>query len=376
MIERPSIAIVGAGPAGLTAANVLDRSGWRFEVFEVEQSIGARDQGGSLDLHPQEGQLALEKAGLLDAFFAVARHEDQEQRVYDYRTAHLIREIIPEPGKGDRPEIDRLLLRTLLLELLPEGSVRWNAPINKVQAQPDGRYMLHSATGVMGPFDLVIGADGAYSKVRAALTDVRPNDTGVAFAELWLSDVDRLHPDHSALVGHGMMISLHDGAGIIAQRNGNETIRVYAAFRTTPGEGGWPTVSLSNVTKDTLRARFAGWAPSLVSLITDADAIVAVRPVVSLPPGLRWPQRDGLTLVGDAAHVMPPLGVGVNLAMLDAAELAEALIGSVDWRQAVREYEKVMLDRAERISVHCNAAFDEMYSEAGAQAVIDNLDGR
>jgi 2-polyprenyl-6-methoxyphenol hydroxylase-like FAD-dependent oxidoreductase len=83
-----------------------------------------------------------------------------------------------------------------------------------------------------------------------------------------------------------------------------------------------------------------------------------------------------LTLVGDAAHVMPPLGVGVNLAMLDAAELAEALIGSVDWRQAVREYEKVMLDRAERISVHCNAAFDEMYSEAGAQAVIDNLDGR
>lgn len=113
--------------------------------------------------------------------------------------------------------------------------------------------------------------------------------------------------------------------------------------------------------------------PALLSLIADADRIAAVRPIVALPNPLGWPSRPGLTLLGDAAHVMPPLGVGLNLAMLDAAELAEALIGSTHWRDAVTLSERNMLARAEPLAASIGAAFQDMFSAQGEQTLLDNM---
>lgn len=374
MPQPLAIAIIGAGPAGLTAANVLQRHGWRADIFEADAALGARDQGGSLDLHPGEGQLALHKAGLFDAFMAVARHEDQEQRLADHATGELLREEIPEPGAGDHPEIDRVVLRELLLQRLAPDTVRWGVRLHEVVARPDGRYDLRCQDGLAGPYDLVVGADGAWSKVRAALTPVQPAYTGVTFVELWLTDVDRRHPEIARRVGHGTYFSMHGGAGIVAQRNGNATLRVYAAIRTSPEETDRPDLALAGMTREDLLARFPGWAPSLLAMIRQADRIAALRPIVALPPGTRWPHRAGLTLVGDAAHVMPPLGVGVNLAMLDAAELAEALVGGGDWRAAQQRYEARMLDRAGEIAVQCAQSFEEMFEEEGGLALQAQLD--
>jgi 2-polyprenyl-6-methoxyphenol hydroxylase-like FAD-dependent oxidoreductase len=356
-MQHPSIAIIGAGPAGLTAANILHRAGCGVEVFEGDASLTARDQGGTLDLHPDSGQLALVKAGLLDDFLAQARHEDQEQRVADYATGALLREEIPEVGTGDRPEIDRVLLRQLLLRPLPDELVHWGVRVEAVTALADGRHELRL--------------------VRAALTEAQPVYSGVTFVELWLNDVDARHPELAKLVGHGSMYALHGGVGIIGQRNGGDTVRVYAAFRTRPEETDRPDRVLADITKTELLERFKGWAPSLTALITDADRVAAVRPIVALPTEtLRWEQRDGLTLVGDAAHVMPPMGVGVNLAMLDAAELAEALVTAQDWRQAVRDYEDVMLARAAETAVECNQAFADWFAADGEQALLDDMEAR
>ncbi len=374
MSQQPSIAIVGAGPGGLTAANVLSRHGWRFEVFEADPSVASRDQGGSLDLHPEDGQVALERAGLLDAFLAVARHDDQEQRVRDFATGSLLREEIPEPGAGSRPEIDRSVLRDLMLAPLASQAIHWGVRIDEVVARADGRHVLKSGAGTFGPFDLVIGADGAWSKSRSLLTEVRPTYTGVSFVELWLGDVDRQHPTLSALVGRGTMFSLHGGAGIIAQRNGNASIRVYAAIRTRPQESDRPDKVLANIGKDQLLARFGGWAPSLLALISESDRIAAVRPISSLPLPLGWLHRDGLTLVGDAAHVMPPLGVGVNLAMLDASDLAVALVSHDDWRLAVHRYEKLMLERSTPMAEQIAQGFAEWFGSEASQAVLDDMD--
>lgn len=376
-MQHPSIAIIGAGPAGLTAANILHRAGWQVEVFEGDASLMARDQGGTLDLHPDSGQLALVKAGLLDDFLAQARHEDQEQRVADYATGVLLREEIPEAGAGDRPEIDRVLLRQLLLRPLPEERVHWGVRVEAVATLADGRHELRLSAGAVGPFDLVIGADGAWSKVRAALTEAQPVYSGVTFVELWLNDVDVRHPVLAKLVGHGSMYALHGGAGIIGQRNGGGTVRVYAAFRTRPEETDRPDRVLADITKAELLERFEGWSPSLTALITEADRIAAVRPIIALPTEtLRWGQRDDLTLVGDAAHVIPPMGVGVNLAMLDAAELAEALVAAQDWRQAVRDYEDVMLARAAETAVECIQAFADWFAADGGRAVLDDMQAR
>ena len=374
MPEHISIAILGAGPAGLTAANILTRHGMSCRVFEADGSARSRDQGGSLDLHPDEGQRALEKAGLLDTFMAIARHEHQDQRVIDHATGAVLRLDSPEPGTGTRPEIDRIVLRELLLKPLSADVVQWGKLVTNVLARPGGRYTLHHAAEPLGTFDLVIGADGAGSIVRAALTTARPIYTGITFVELWLEAVDQRHPALAALVGNGTLFALHGGSGIIAQRNGNGVVRVYAAFRTLPEETDRPDQTLANITRAALLSRFNGWAPALLSLISEADRIAAVRPIVALPTPLGWVGKAGLTLVGDAAHVMPPLGVGVNLAMLDAAELAEALVSGENWRSAVAAYEQVMIARADRIATSLDVAFQEMFSDQGAAAALDDMD--
>src|SRR5476649_541729 len=191
MSQHPSIAIIGAGPAGLTAANILSKHGWDFTVFEADRSATSREQGGSLDLHPHEGQLALKKAGLLDNFMATARHEGQELRIVDYSTAALLGHELPEPGTRERPEMDRPVLRELLLHPLNACNIRWNTCIDSLSQRADGKYTLHTANGLIETFDLVIGADGAWSKVRAALTDIRPTYTGVTFVELIINNVDQ-----------------------------------------------------------------------------------------------------------------------------------------------------------------------------------------
>lgn len=130
--------------------------------------------------------------------------------------------------------------------------------------------------------------------------------------------------------------------------------------------------SLVNITKEPLLARFAGWAPSMRALISDCDLIAAVRPISAMPAPLAWPHRDGLTLLGNAAHVMPPLGVGVNLAMLDASDLAGALVcGSDDWRSAVKQCEKLMLNRATPLAEQTAAAFEEWFSEGASQIMFE-----
>lgn len=361
MPSKPSILIAGGGPAGLLAANMLWRHGLDVTVLEADASPSSRDQGGTLDLHPHEGQLALRKAGLLARFLALARHDDQEQRVVDAVTGVVLREEIPEPGTGTRPEIDRIVLRKMLLDPLPPEKVVWGARVIDVVEAANGRWSVRLQGGVARECDLVIGADGAGSAVRAALTDVRPVYTGVCFVELWMTDVDRKHPANSQFVGRGTLFALHDEKGIFAQRNGNAVVRVYAAFKTSNDTAERPERALAGMSRNDLLARYEGWSPALRSLIADADRIAAVRPIVSLPAGTKWPSKSGLTLVGDAAHVMPPMGSGVNLAMLDAAELAEAIVSAPDWRAAVRAQEQVMLDRATPIAEACLRGFGKWF---------------
>ncbi|VVE42624.1 FAD-dependent oxidoreductase [Pandoraea anhela] len=361
MSQKPAIVIAGAEPAGLVAANMLYRDGFDVTVFESDTSATSRDQGGMLDLHVPDGQLALKKAGLLDAFMAVARHDDQEMRDIDWATGRVLREDIPAPSTGERPEIDRLALRELLLKPLPAGRVVWGARIATVSRTPRGRRVVHLQDGRTHECDLVIGADGAGSAVRAALTDVRPVYTGVTFVELWISDVDRRHPAIARQVGRGTLMSLGTGqakgTALFAQRNGHALVRSYAAFSTDADDTDRPEKTLAGLTKQDLLARFSGWSPTLLALIENAERIAAVRPIVALPAGTRWPATPGLTLVGDAAHVMPPMGIGVNLAMLDAAELAEAVASRADWQAAVQAQERAMLDRAADTSEPCMSAF-------------------
>jgi len=344
MTRIPRIAIVGGGPAGLTLARILHVSGIQAAVFERDADPDERPQGGTLDLHEGSGLLAMERAGLTAEITAVARYDDQGTRLLN-KAGELLFEDLDEDG--NRPEVDRTELRAVLLASLPDGAVRWGCTVREAFETSDGAWHLRFDRGVEGPFDLVVGADGTWSRIRPLLSPYAPQYSGLTFVEFGLDDVDRRHPALAKLVGHGKMSVEADGKAIIAQRNGNAHIRGYAIFRVPTD---WVEkrfdLSTPSAIREALKRQFHGFAEDFIDLIGASNDHFAVRPIYALPVGHCWTHRRGLTLLGDAAHVMSPFGGdGVNNAMLDAAELARLLVERERWTEAVSEFETLMFAR-------------------------------
>ncbi|MFI7470305.1 FAD-dependent oxidoreductase [Nonomuraea sp. NPDC049646] len=341
------IHVVGAGPGGLTCARVLQRHGIPVTVHDRDAHPRARDQGGTLDLHADGGQVALREAGLLDDFLRLARPEGQEMRLLD-PSGRLLDHHVPAEGELFKPEIDRGVLRDLLLGSLEPGTVRWGSAVEQVTGPPGGPRRVRFRDGTSVEADLVIGADGAFSRVRPAVSAAAPRYTGVTFLEAWFHDVENAHPGLAALVGQGAATAADGDRALFAQRNGGDHIRVYVIQRLPAG---WITASgLSAGDTAGIRARlldaFAGWSPDLLRMITGNDGPYVDRPLFALPVPHAWPRSSSVTLLGDAAHLMPPLGAGANLAMLDACELALALAGCATVAEAVAAYESTMLPRS------------------------------
>ena len=371
-----TIGIIGGGPGGLTLAQVLATHGIATTVFERDEHPLARPQGGSLDLHAESGQRALREAGLEAEFTALARYEDQGGAVYDHHGTLRARE--PEDGGGDRPEIDRTQLRALLLESLSPEAVRWGSRVSGVEPLADGRWRVMGGTGALGAFDLVVGADGAWSRVRPWVSAETPAYTGVVAVELMIDEVDAKHPALAALLPYGKLMAVDGARGLIAQRSSAGHVRVYIMLRV-PEERlreGIVDASPPGRARAQLRALLPGWAPSLLGFIDACEETITPRPIVALPVEHRWSHRPGVTLLGDAAHVMTPFsGEGVNMAMLDALELAHALAGSDDWSAAVKGYEACMFERAAEAAAGAMDGLNGFVSEDALSHLVEHFEG-
>jgi 2-polyprenyl-6-methoxyphenol hydroxylase-like FAD-dependent oxidoreductase len=339
-----TVAIVGAGPGGLVLARMLHLNGIDAVAYEREPSRGARGQGGMLDLHAGTGQRALREAGLIDQFRGIARGEGQDLRLLEPDGTLLLQEDTPDDAPPERPEVDRADLRDLLLDSLPGHVVRWD---HALEHADDG--VLHFTDGRRATYDLLVGADGADSRVRALLTDARPAHIGQNVVELGIPDIDRTHPGLAAMVGRGNYWVLGSGQSLSAQRNGDGRVRIYLSFYNTAED--WLATSGIPL-QDPAAARIrlinllTGWSPGITALIAACDDTIRPRSIAALPVGLTWPQAPDVTLLGDAAHLMPPVGQGANMAMLDGALLGLALAAHPDdFPAAVREYEREMFER-------------------------------
>ena len=210
------VTIVGAGLGGLVLARVLHVHGIAAAVYEAEPSADTRAQGGQIDIHAHNGQLALAAAGLTDEFRAIIHAGGEASRVLDRHGTVLLDE--PDEGTGRRPEVLRGDLRRVLLDSLPAETVRWGKKVTVVRPLGGGRHALTFADGSSVTSDLLVGADGAWSKIRPLLSAAKPEYVGTSFIETYLYGADERHAAAAEAVGGGAMFALAPGQGIVAHR--------------------------------------------------------------------------------------------------------------------------------------------------------------
>jgi 2-polyprenyl-6-methoxyphenol hydroxylase-like FAD-dependent oxidoreductase len=359
------IAIAGGGPGGATLARLLQLRGFNVKVFERDASATARPQGGSLDLRPDSGQRAIDAAGLNDVFARFSREEAKAFRMIDAQGNEL-------PGMGEEtheeagPEIDRKDLRQLLLDALAPETIAWGHAVEDVQPETDGRWRLDIKDKAPVIADFVVGADGIGSKVRSRLTSVQPVYTGVNMIaanirkDLWRgSDIDKI-------LGEGSVMFAGGRKTVFTQRCNHDLILLYFSLNVPED---WPktagfTLEDKVAVLAAIRDAYCDWSPELMAILTQVQDSFHLWPNSVLPPDYTWKTRPGLTMLGDASHAMPPYtGKGVNLAMLDALELADALSDAPggDMAAAVSAFEARMQNRTRKETGACLAIGRQMY---------------
>lgn len=339
------IAIIGAGLSGLTLARVLHVNGIEASVYDLDASATSQLQGGMLDIHEESGQAALRAAGLFEEFTALIHQGGEAMRVLDKDATVRLE----DEGSGTRPEVNRRALRALLLDSLPAGTVRWGAKVTGARTLADGRHEVTLADGTTFTADLLVGADGAWSRVRPLVSDATPGYCGIAFVEVHLFDADTRHADVAAVVGGGVLFALSDEKGIIAHRDPDGRLHGYIALKAPADWARAIDFTDVDTAKAILLEHFAGWNKDLQGFITEAEGALVPRAIYALPTGHRWDRKPGVTLLGDAAHLMSPFaGEGANLAMQDGAELALALVAHCgDTEAALAAYEQALFPRSE-----------------------------
>lgn len=364
------VTIIGAGLGGLALARVLHVHGIAATVYEAEASATARPQGGMLDIHEHNGQLALKAAGLYDKFLAIIQPGGQQMHALDKDGNVLLDH--PDDGTGGRPEVPRGELRRILLESLPADTVHWGRKLTAVSSLGDGSHLLTFVDGSTVTTDLLVGADGAWSRVRSLLSEANPAYAGITYIETYLFDGDNRHKKSAEMVGGGMMFALAPGKGIMAHREPNGVLHTYAALKKPEG---WidsidffdPATAVACVAEE-----FDGWAPELTALITDGETAPVARPIYALPAEHRWNRSPGVTLLGDAAHLTAPSGEGANLAMYDGAELAKAIAANPgDLEAALDSYEKDLFSRSAPEAAEAKRMQEVLFGDNAPQSLLD-----
>jgi 2-polyprenyl-6-methoxyphenol hydroxylase-like FAD-dependent oxidoreductase len=365
-----SVTIIGAGLGGLTLARVLHVHGIRATVYEAEAAANARAQGGMLDIHEHNGQLALKAAGLFDKFLEIIHPGGQQGRGLDKHGKVLLDHA--DDGTGGRPEVPRGELRRILLESLPSGTVRWGHKLKVAAPLGGGRHKLTFADGSTSTTELLVGGDGAWSKVRPLLSEAKPAYAGITYIETYLYDSDARHKASAEAVGGGMMFAMAPGKGIMAHREPDGVLHTYAGLKKpedwiTSIDFSDPVAAVACVA-----AEFNGWAPALTALISEGETDPVPRAIYALPAEHRWERILGVTLLGDAAHLTAPSGEGANLAMYDGAELAKAIAANAgDVEAALLAYEADLFPRSASEAQEAERMQEVLFGDNTPQSLLD-----
>jgi 2-polyprenyl-6-methoxyphenol hydroxylase-like FAD-dependent oxidoreductase len=333
MRQQPmNIAVIGYGTAGQAAAILLSRDGHRVEVFERAQALGP--VGAGFLLQPT-GLQVLWELGVLGQALAHGRavrrlygETPSGRAVMDMRYAGLGENMF---GLG----MQRGALFTLLAQAWPDVE-QVHSGTRIVVIDDDSRRIQDDTGRWHGPFDLIVAADGAGSSLRHHTRSVR-QDAAYPWGALWclVPQGDWDWPDElrQRYLAARKMIGLLP----VGTRPGDDTPRLsffwslpVADFDRWQQQGLQPWL-----------AEIAGlWPQAHQCLQGIADTACLARASYRDTSMRHW-HRDRLVLIGDAAHAMSPqLGQGVNMALMDAAALRDALRAHSRIDAALAQYQR------------------------------------
>ncbi|BAP31137.1 tetracycline resistance protein transposon [Chryseobacterium sp. StRB126] len=382
LIDNISIAIVGGGPAGLTLARLLQLKNAYVKVYERDFNKEARVQGSPLDMHENSGLAAISKADLLEEFKKTFRPGADKTLIMNEQAEILFSDHDTKPDEDFgaehfRPEIDRGPLRNMLLESLHPDTVVWDSHFISMEPQNEG-WLIHFKNGTSAYADLVIAADGAHSKIRPYLTDNKPVYSGVIMLE---GIVSKQHAPHiNALINGGKIMAFGNSKNILMGQKGNGDLGFYASFKA---EENWAANSKLDFSDNTailhwFKTEYPEWNEIWHELFENAVIPFIPRPIYAMPLDQSWETKSNITLIGDAAHVMPPFaGEGANMAMLDALELSEHLTDSsyTSLQEAISHYEINMRKRAADATKESLENGERMHSETALATMLEFFSG-
>lgn len=380
LLQNKKIAIIGGGPGGLTLARLLQLKGVEVKVYERDIDKNARVQGSPLDLHQESGLAALRKAKLFDEFnknylVGADKMVIVNERAEIFFSDHETKLDENFGHEHFRPEIDRGVLRKILLESLQTDTIVWDSHFISMEKQHEG-WLLHFKDGTNAYADVVIAADGANSKIRPYLTDIKPFYSGITMLEGNVYEAKKSVPQISALLRGGKIMAFGNQKDILMGQKANGEIGFYISFKT---EENWALKSGLDFTDKAqvlawFKKEYAEWSSIWHELLENTVIPFIPRPIYCMPLNQSWEALPNLTMLGDAAHVMPPFaGEGVNMAMLDALELSEHLTSEEhnSIHEAISFYEIKMRKRAALIAQESLENGERMHSENALNTMLN-----
>jgi 2-polyprenyl-6-methoxyphenol hydroxylase-like FAD-dependent oxidoreductase len=353
------------------AGRLLQQSGAQISVYERDQSRSARVQGSALDLHENSGLAALEAAGLLDAFWANHRPDLDRLRLTDTKGTVLHDHFRRMSGAGKRPEIERGPLRDLLLDSLQPNTVQWDCKLESAEFQGE-QVLLRFASGQIALADIAVGCDGASSRLRELVTPIRPEYVGVSLVEGLVPMAKQMIPELWDLLGGSALIALGGERTIGMGTKPDGSVLFYAGVKTRGDSARRRFEEATGPDQQVawFHANFQGWSEIWDPLFKEAASMVW-RPLLVCPTDQHWEPKRNVTLIGDAANVMPPYaGEGVNMAMLDALVLSRLLLSQDTSSDAIAAYEAEMFARMRHMTEDTMVNTEMFYAPDASDRVV------